>query len=313
MTPWKTRASARIARLLLLACWAVLAAPSWGFISDPAYGSINSSWNGVGDVADFSGSQCVISTEDNPPKDGPGEGKKKKYFLSVSIAGETQFVLHKTDAGDTIPFALSYSNGKGPSEPILVPGASNGPFDGGDVKKCGVSSRFEILVAELDLRGMPAGDYRAILAITHTNEATGETGSGTLVISLRITAQAIALTALDNIDLGTWDGVAATLSAGESFCVSGTAYQYQITARGEAGGFTLSNGVDTIVYEVRFAQGTDASAGQALLVGVPVGTYPLVGQCTGDNAAMFIQTLTPLSSSSSGAYFGQLTLTVEPP
>jgi len=299
----------------IVAIWALLllASPAWSFIAAPNYGSqLTAGWNGVGDVVQASASQCVISTQDNPPKDGPGEGKAQKYELTASVVGNPQFALTRTGSGDSVPFTLSYFNGGGKPDAIDTPGASYGPFTGGNLKKCNRQSRFEIFIAEASLRGMPAGQYRATLSVTHTNLTTGESAGGTLELILNITAEAISLTALDNVVLGTWDGVADNLAANEPFCVSGTADLFRVMATGEASGFTISNGVDLIYYEVRFAQGTDASAGVALTHSTPTGSYVLADQCVGDNTAIFIQTLTPLLDVSEGSYIGQLTLTVEP-
>jgi hypothetical protein len=302
----------RFAPALLLTFAALLATPAWSFVSTPDYGGpVTAVWNGVGDIVETSGSQCVISTQDKP-QDAPGEGKKKKYFVSSNISGIPEFSLHKTDAGNTIPFTLSYLNGGGQPTQIAFPSTSYGAFRGGNVNQCNKMSRFEIFIAEADLRGMPVGTYRATLNVSHIVDNTNETATGTIEVSLRIDAASIALTALDNIDLGSWDGAAASLGGNEAFCVSGTALLYQITASGGAGGFTLSNGSTTIVYEVRFAEGTDAINGQPLLDGITAGAYPLPDQCAGDNTSIYIETTSPLADASAGAYSGQLTLIVEP-
>lgn len=302
----------RFAPVLLLAFAMLLAAPAWSFVSTPDYGGpVTAVWNGVGDIVQNSGSQCVIATRDKPT-DGPGEGRSKKYYVSSNISGSPEFALHKTDADNTIPFTLSYFNGAGQPTQIVFPSTPYGKFHGGYLNKCDRMSRFEIFIAEADLRGMPVGTYRATLNISHIVDNTNETATGTIEVSLRINAASIALTALDDIDLGSWDGVAASLGGNETFCVSGTALLYQVTASGGAGGFTLSNGSDTITYEVRFAEGTDAINGQTLFNDVTAGSYPLPNQCTGDNTSIYIETVTPLASASAGAYSGQLTLTVEP-
>lgn len=317
-----TRLRARVlpgTRGLLLVSAILLASPAWSFVSTPDYGGpFVATWNGVGDVIQTSSSQCVISTDDAAGKKGkpgsgnPGDGKQQKYHVSANVSGSPGFTLHKIDAGNTIPFTLSYiNNGKKPVK-IAIPRKLYGGFDGGDNNTCDKFSQFEVYIAEADLRGMPVGTYRAIVNVTHTTDKTNEAASGSLEISLRITAEAFDITALDNLVLGSWDGAATSLIASETFCVSGTASLYKITANGEAAGFTLSNGTDTIIYEVRFAPGPDASNGQPLLDGVPEGSYTLENQCVGDNTALYVETVSPLDSLSAGAYSGQLTLTIEP-
>lgn len=301
-----------VATLALLPLLLLCGQPAWSFIAAPSYGGpVSGVWAGVGDVVAQSGTQCVVSTEDRP-RDDPGDGKRVDYLVTVDVVGGTAFTVTSVSSGLSVPFSLSYFNGGGQASPIPQAGTPNGPFKGGRNRNCNRASRFEVLFLEADLRGMPADTYLATLSITHINTVTGETASGSLQVSLRIDAASIEITAVANIELGTWDIVSPSLAANESFCVSGTALLYQITATGDTGQFSITNGIDTIVYEVLFAPTTDASGGTPLIHGVPEGSYALPDLCAGDNAAIYIQTITPLGSVGEGAYVGQLTLTVEP-
>ena len=291
----------------------LLPLPAWAEIGVPDYGgSITASWNGVGDVFEISGSQCVISTEvkgGNKPK----PGKKKKYYMSAQVSGSPDFNLRSADGTLTVPFELFYFNRKGAAEPIINPGVLYGKYDGGDTKKCDSVSRFEVFIAENDLKGLPMGTYRASLLVTHVVDKTNETASGNIEIILSVTAAAIEMSGLGDVDLGSWDGVAPALVANESFCVSGTASGYRLRATGGASGFTLSNGIDTLLYEVRFAPAADARTGVVLVSDIAEGIFPLSAQCSGFNAALYIRTVTPLGDVSAGDYIGTLVVTAEPP
>jgi len=278
----------------------------------PAYpGPVSGNWNGVGDVVEYSGTMCVVATRDRGG-DPPGEGRIRRYSVTANVIGNPNFELTETTTSATIPFSLAYQYRNRAPLAMPVPGTPYGNFRGRRISNCNRQSRFEVFVAEADMLGMLPGTYQATLNITHTNLTTGETASGTLDIVLVINVDWIQLNFLDDVDLGSWDGIAANLTANESFNVCGTAPQYQITATGGSGAFTITDGTDIIAYEVLFAEGTDASSGLSLTHGVAQGVFTVQPACVGDNAAIYVRTLTPLESVGAGSYGDQLTITVAP-
>ncbi|MGI1678223.1 MAG: hypothetical protein K6L75_05800 [Cellvibrionaceae bacterium] len=191
----------------------------------------------------------------------------------------------------------------------------------------------ELTVSALanDLYAVPAGNYRVSMDVEarRMNNGGGVTGDrdrqnnllGTITIP-----SLIHLSNIDDIDFGLYDGVSATVTKNESFCVYSNTSSYTITpsttifaSSGSSFGLSSVSG-DVLEYSVRVNNSADASSGVILLNGQsspPITTnlsYPYSVNCVGgDNAAVFIemqganiQAVTP------GDYSGTLVLQVAP-
>jgi len=131
----------------------------------------------------------------------------------------------------------------------------------------------------------------------------------------------VRITDLDDLDLGTFEGVG--LSGSDSVCIWSTTRAYRVTAEGDGtgGAFTLTGGSngDTLDYQVQWAESAGAGSGTTLATGTALAgrsTTATSSDCNGGanlNATVIIDVAdTELASVTEDTYAGTLTLTVEP-
>ena len=130
-----------------------------------------------------------------------------------------------------------------------------------------------------------------------------------------ITGEMIQISDLNDIPLGTFDGV-NDLIASDDICVyrNNAAATYTVTASGSSGNFEVDNGIDVIPYQVEY---DDSSGFVTLTDSTPIAAANADSSlldCGGTPVATVrITTLaTDMSSASPGLYTDTLTLTVAP-
>jgi hypothetical protein len=155
-------------------------------------------------------------------------------------------------------------------------------------------------------------------AMAATNGSVGATSTGSSTITA-VVGSLVRVTAVDDIDLGSWTG-SGDLQAQDDVCIWTTTGGYNVTATGNGGGgsdFSLTNGSDTLTYAVKWA---DESSGlTALSTGAALTGQQSNATSTDCNAGANLSatvaveiTETALSGADSGSYSGVLTLVIAP-
>ena len=156
-------------------------------------------------------------------------------------------------------------------------------------------------------------------AFAATQGSVGATSTGTSTVTVTVASLA-RVTAVDDMDLGTWSGSGA-LSTSDDVCIWTTGGGYSITADGDGqgGAFELAQGQDTIAYSVKWAatagdpNGTSLTAGTALTGQSTSATSSDCNAGANLTATVAVEIAEgDLSSAPSGAYSGVLTLVVAP-
>jgi hypothetical protein len=134
-------------------------------------------------------------------------------------------------------------------------------------------------------------------------------------------AAKVRITGLSDVSFGTISNLMVDAVQAQSICVysNGTGNRYSVRAdgSGSGGAFTLSNGITTLAYDVRWNSQAGQSNGTNLTSGVLLGSQTTSAQnqtCSNGppTTASLIVVLpaTSLSSAGAGNYSGTLTLIV---
>jgi hypothetical protein len=132
----------------------------------------------------------------------------------------------------------------------------------------------------------------------------------------------VQISGLTDIAFGTVDPTAAASSA-EDVCVwsntSGKGYQVTATGSGAANAFTLTDGVNTLAYDVQWADTSGQSSGTSLATGTALGgqvstaANPTCSSGPAATASLIVNmSAANLQAAVAGAYTGTLTLVVAP-
>jgi hypothetical protein len=154
--------------------------------------------------------------------------------------------------------------------------------------------------------------------------ATAGLSTGILLLQLALATPATAkvrITGLSDVNFGTISNLTIDAVQAQSVCIysSGASNRYGVRADGSGAGaaFTLSNGVTTMAYDVRWNSQSGQTNGTVLTSGVMLTTQTTNAQnqtCSSGppTTASLIVTLpaTSLSSAGAGNYSGTLTLIV---
>ena len=158
----------------------------------------------------------------------------------------------------------------------------------------------------------------------HGWSATAGLGVGILLLQLALATPATAkvrISGLSDVNFGTISNLTIDAVQAQSVCIysNGTGNRYGVRADGSGAGgaFTLSNGVTTMVYDVRWSGQSGQTNGTVLTSGVMLTTQTTNAQnqtCSSGppTTASLIVTLpaNSLSSAGAGNYSGTLTLIV---
>jgi hypothetical protein len=169
------------------------------------------------------------------------------------------------------------------------------------------------LTVALLFTALPPGVFAA-----EQGDISDTTSTGTLDLTLEV-PPLVRISDLEDIDLGTFDGV--SMSGADDVCVWSTTRAYTITASGDGGSFTLTGGTsgDTLAYSVEWAESAGATSGVQLASGAALTgrtTTATSASCNGGNtpnAAVIVEVGDgDLAAAPADTYTGTLTLVVAP-
>ena len=158
-------------------------------------------------------------------------------------------------------------------------------------------------------------------SLAATQGSIGSTSTGSVAISTTVPGR-VQISGLTDIAFGTVDPTVAASSA-EDVCVwsntVGKAYQVTASGSGAASAFTLTDGTNTLAYDVEWADTSGQSSGTALATGaalasqVSTATNPSCSAGPAATASLIVKlSAANLQSAVAGAYTGTLTLVVAP-
>lgn len=158
-------------------------------------------------------------------------------------------------------------------------------------------------------------------ALAATQGSVGSTSTGSLSISATVPGR-VQISGLTDIAFGTVDPTVAASSA-EDVCVwsntSGKGYSVTANGSGASNAFTLTDGTNTLAYDVQWADTSGQSSGTALSTGAALGaqvstaTNPTCSAGPAATASLIVNmTAANLQAAVAGAYTGTLTLVVAP-
>lgn len=149
----------------------------------------------------------------------------------------------------------------------------------------------------------------------------GTTSTGSVSISATVPGR-VQISGLSDLAFGTVDPTTAAASA-EDVCVwsntSGRGYTVTANGSGTANAFTLSDGTNTLAYDVEWAGSAGQSAGTALAVGTPLGglvssaVNPTCSSGPSASATLIVRlSAANMQAAVANSYTGTLTLIVAP-
>ncbi len=270
-------------------------------------------WSGSGDV-DFDGNPfCVGSFTGDSCS---AEADNYRVRLTNGTPGSSgQFRI--LDGTNSLPISIVYTDLANGSPDTLTEGMWTTSAKNGSDSCDSDNAQFTVLISELDLLAVPAGDYSETMFILFEQIENGsETYSDTVDIALTI-PDLVQVSGLNDINLGTWDGI-GNQSNSEDICVyRNSSGSYAITFTGSGGGnaFVLTNvGVD-LAYSVTYFDGsTTVSASTGIALTGRTGHNQSSTICSGGtNATIAVSILENIIRSAPPAvYSGTLTMLVSP-
>lgn len=293
-----------------------LAAPGWARMGvDPKNLSQAFTWQS-GDVTrnfDF----CVLSIQEPNPNKGT---TLLPYSVTGEVNGTAPFTLES--GANTVPVDLIWEDLRDGTTETLSPGVTTAEQFTAGLPNCpnGNNGRLVLNIAQSDLVAVQPGTYSQTFDLTLANSGRGKS-SVTAKVTVDLTVpDSIQVTQVDDINLGSFDGV-NDVTGSDSLCVyrrSGGQYGVTITGSGTGGAFSLATGGSTIPFSVTWNDGTGAQNVDAgvLLSGL-TNTYTAGTKCNGgadNNATLGVQVLANdmrTASTATGTHTGTLTITVE--
>lgn len=271
-------------------------------------------WAG-GDVSrtfDF----CVESILEN----NPNGTTVIPYSVTADVNGAAPFTV---DSGaSSIPVSLAWQDLVLSNSQALSPATTTAEQFTGALRGCpgGNNGRLVLTIAESDLVSASPGTYSQTFKLTVANPGGGRP-SARNTVTLNITLpDSIQITQVDNINLGTFDGI-NDVTGTDDLCVfrkGGGLYGVTITGSGAGGAFMLTTGASMIPFSVTWNDGTGAQAvSPAVLISGLTNTYTVDPYCSGgaaSNATLGVQVLANdilNAATAVGTHTGILTITVE--
>lgn len=151
-------------------------------------------------------------------------------------------------------------------------------------------------------------------AISATDGTLGATSTGTAVINIA-KQNAVQITNLDDIDLGTAGNLSATASASDDVCVFSSTGGYNITITSTNGAFELEDGNTTtpIPYSLDWTAGATTPVAYSTPITGMIGDSSAT-DCSGGTNATFEVSVTPadFNAAEPGSYTDTLTMLVQP-
>lgn len=210
-------------------------------------------WSG-GDIV-YSTDICVISTQE------PNSSGTTPVPYQVTTTSPATFVL--SSGANQIPFSAVWRDLAGSAVHTLSPGMPSGDIFTGLASGCpprSPNARLIVTIPEAGMLVAPPGNYTAAFMAWIESSGQGRPRVRlTVNFSLTITG-VVRISQLDNIPLGTFDGV-SPLAASDGLCVfrnfSGP-YGVRVTGDGSGGAFVLANGASLVPITVTWNDGTGA-------------------------------------------------------
>lgn len=277
---------------------------------DPQAQAGTATWNG-GDVSrsfDF----CVLSTQEAQPTGTTP--------VPYAVSAAAPFNLDSGAA--TVPVTLIWRDLTNGNTRTLAPDtATNEDFTGAP-PGCpgGNNGQLEISITEADLASVGPGTYSQTFDLQVTNSGGGKKQAN-FSVDLDLTLpEAVQITQVDDINLGTFDGV-NDINAVDTLCVyrnSGGAYGVTVTGSGNGGAFTVENSGSVIPFSVTWNDGNGAQpVSPGNLIGGLGNSYVGDSSCAGganNNAILGVQVLANDilgAATTTGTHTGILTIMVE--
>lgn len=311
MISMKAYSPALLLAILLLLAGPVLAAKR----IDPRAPVVSATWTSGNLNAQIN--FCVASTSganaNNPPI--------IPYTLLTNIGGgAAPFTL--ASGANTIPITLQWRDLVTNALYALTPNTYLAGFPAtGELRNCltyTFNGRLEISIAAADLSGKPPGTYTRTFNIDVENSAGGG-GPDKTTYTITVTIpDSIAVTNVNSILLGTWDGV-SNMTATESLCVyraGGLTYGVMLTGSGAGGAFQVALGSSVVPLQLTWNDGGGAvAASPGTQLDLRTNAYPTSVNCNGgaaNNATLGVTALAAdLSTATmSGVHTGVITINV---
>jgi len=150
-------------------------------------------------------------------------------------------------------------------------------------------------------------------ALAATDGTLGATSQGSSVVTI-IKDNAVQISNVNDLDLGTHATLAADAVASDSVCVFSSTAGYRVTASNVSGTFELVDGANTIGYALTWTAGGPAAAmtNGTAITGLTGDNTSLT--CSGGTNATFEATVTSaaFNAAAPGTYTDTITLLVEP-
>lgn len=262
---------------------------------------------------------CVASTDSNNVNTPP----VMPYTVSSSIGGTTApFTL--ASGANTLPITLNWRDLANNAVFDLSQPTPNSYVAGfpltGDLRNCPAytfNARLEIGISATDLAGNPPGNYTRTFNVDVEN-ASGGGGPDKTTYTITVTIpDSIAVTNIDDIQLGTWSGV-GNLSGSDSLCVyrAGAAtYGVMLTGSGAGGAFVVAQGASTIPLQVTWNDGGGAVAATPGTRVAKTNAFATSSTCNGgaaNNATLGVTAMAADlgASTASGDFLGTITINV---
>ena len=288
-------------------------------------------WNGQGDVS-ISQTACIISFSGNITNRRNYRMRARMNLPAPSTA--TPFQLYNTiNSTYSVPATVDVRDlhaGSGIVSLIADSFSNTMTYQGCIFGAGGPNAELTMSIQAANLYQVPAGLYQLSMDIEarRANNSGGLTNDGATQSGLLGTIaipSLVQVSRMDNINLGTYDGISPIISYNEPFCIYTNTSSYTLTPSSTTSGagvgsFALDSSGNRLEYTVRVNNSADASLGTQLTNGqtspsmIANQTTPLSVNCNAiDNAAVYLEfTGTQLQSAPPGNYSAVLNLMVSP-
>ncbi len=153
-------------------------------------------------------------------------------------------------------------------------------------------------------------------SVTAASDGTlGDTSTGSSVVTI-IKDDAVQLSNVGDLDLGKFSSVAVDLTASDDVCVFNSTANYKVTVSSANSAFELSNGTESIPYQLTWQDDVAGTASSLSHATAMVGQFGdrSSPNCGGGTNATFEVTVASadFNSAAPGTYVDTLTLMIEP-
>ncbi len=298
---------------------------------DPGFNNfIQLNWAGQGDIV-ITQDACIFSFT--------GFFNRNRYSMRVTSNSPAPspgapFAAYDASANFSVPFGLTvFDLHAGGSAQTVQPDQYTNvlEYDGCNIgERKGPNARLEMRYLASDLYQVPQGDYEISFdvegrRVNQRGQLTGDRETQTNVLGRIRIPPLVRISRVDPITLGIYNGVDASVSANEGFCIYTNVSNYTVQPTTATQGsspdeFAMASGANRLEYTVRVSNSANAAGGELLSrgeVSSPFGanqSAPFSLTCNNsDNAAVFVEVSgEQLETAPAGNYSGVLELLVAP-